>query len=83
MLFRSDTDVLQRSLNRLTARHQQHPSCETLRVSAVRLQEHSHAFLELLNNGQFDLAAQVSGKFETERDIINNQLAAMIADDLP
>ncbi len=78
-----DTDVLQRSLNRLTARHQQHPSCETLRVSAVRLQEHSHAFLELLNNGQFDLAAQVSGKFETERDIINNQLAAMIADDLP
>jgi methyl-accepting chemotaxis protein len=77
-----DTDVLQRSLDRLTARHSHHPSNETLRESAARLQEHGYAFLELLNNGQFDQAAQMSGKFESEREIINSQLATMLADDL-
>jgi methyl-accepting chemotaxis protein len=65
------------------ARHANHPSCTTLRESAVRLQEHGSAFVELLNNGEFDLATQLSGKLESERDTINNQLAAMLADDLP
>jgi len=76
-----DTEVLQRSLDRLTARHAQHPSSETLRQSAARLQEHGNAFLELLINGQFDQAAQMSGKLESEREAINSQLAAMLADD--
>ncbi|MBE1159549.1 methyl-accepting chemotaxis protein [Dyella acidiphila] len=75
-----DTDVLQRSLDRLTARHAQHPTSETLRQSAARLQEHGNAFLELLINGQFDQAAQMSGKLESERDAINNQLSSMLAD---
>jgi methyl-accepting chemotaxis protein len=78
-----DTDVLQRSLDRLTARHNQHPSSEPLRESAARLQEHGNAFLELLINGQFDQAAQMSGKLETEREAINSQLSTMLADDLP
>jgi methyl-accepting chemotaxis protein len=78
-----DTDVLQRSLDRLMARHTNHPSCATLRESAARLQEHGSAFVELLNNGEFDLATQLSGKLENERETINNQLAAMLADDLP
>jgi methyl-accepting chemotaxis protein len=78
-----DTDVLQRSLDRLMARHVNHPSCTTLRESAARLQEHGSAFVELLNNGEFDLATQLSSKLESERDTINNQLAAMLADDLP
>jgi methyl-accepting chemotaxis protein len=77
-----DTDVLQRSLDRLIARHANHPSCETLRESATRLQEHGSAFVELLNNGEFDLATQLSGKLESERETINNQLAAMLADDV-
>jgi methyl-accepting chemotaxis protein len=78
-----DTDVLQRSLDRLTARHNQHPSSEPLRVSAARLQEHGGAFLELLINGQFEQAAQMSGKLDSEREAINNQLATMLADDRP
>jgi flagella basal body P-ring formation protein FlgA len=53
-----DTDVLQRSLDRLMARHD-HPSCQTLRESAARLHEHGSAFVELLNNGEFDLATQI------------------------
>jgi methyl-accepting chemotaxis protein len=77
-----DTDVLQRSLDRLTARHRQHPASEPLRESAARLQEHGNAFLELLINGQFDLAAQMSGKLESEREAINSQLSMMLADDL-
>jgi methyl-accepting chemotaxis protein len=75
-----ETDVLQRSLERLTARRAQHPSSETLRESAARLQEHGNAFLELLIDGQFDQAAQMSGKLETEREAINSQLATMLAD---
>ncbi|GLQ99945.1 methyl-accepting chemotaxis protein [Dyella mobilis] len=75
-----DTDVLQRSLDRLTARRSQHPSSESLRESAARLQEHGNAFLELLINGQFDQAAQMSGKLDSERETINNQLASMLAD---
>ena len=78
-----DVDVLQRSLDRLTARHSQHPSSEPLRESAARLQEHGNAFLELLINGQFDQAAQMSGKLDTEREAINSQLATMLADDNP
>ncbi|GLQ47353.1 hypothetical protein GCM10007862_24040 [Dyella lipolytica] len=77
-----DTDVLQRSLDRLTARHSHHPSSGILRESAARLEEHGHAFLELLNNGQFELAAQMSGKFENERESINSQLTTMLTDDL-
>jgi methyl-accepting chemotaxis protein len=75
-----DTDVLQRSLERLTTRHSHHPASEPLRESAARLQEHGNAFLELLINGQFDQAAQMSGKLESEREAINNQLATMLAD---
>ncbi|RDS81877.1 methyl-accepting chemotaxis protein [Dyella psychrodurans] len=77
-----DTDVLVRSLDRLTARHSQHPSNQTLRESAARLQEHGHAFLELLNSGQFEQARQLCGKFESERETINSQLATMLTDDL-
>ena len=77
-----DTDVLVRSLERLTARHGQHLSNQTLRESAARLQEHSQAFLELLNNGQFDMAKQLSGRFEVERETINSQLATILTDDL-
>lgn len=78
-----DTDVLQRSLDRLTARRANHPCSEPLRVSAARLQEHGNAFLELLINGQFDQAAQMSGKLETEREAINSQLSTMLTDDHP
>ncbi|HTV86138.1 MAG TPA: methyl-accepting chemotaxis protein [Dyella sp.] len=77
-----DTDVLVRSLDRLTARHSQHPSNQGLRESAARLQEHGQAFLELVNTGQFDLAKKLCGKFEAEREAINHQLAAILTDDL-
>jgi methyl-accepting chemotaxis protein len=77
-----DTDVLVRSLERLTARHGQHLSNQSLRESAARLQEHSQAFLELVNNGQFDMAKQLSGRFEVERETINSQLATILTDDL-
>jgi methyl-accepting chemotaxis protein len=76
-----DTDVLQRSLDRLTARHNQHPSSEPLRESAARLQEHGKAFLELLINGEFDQAAKMSGKLDSEREAINSQLANMLDGD--
>ncbi|WP_304488646.1 methyl-accepting chemotaxis protein [Dyella sp. 2HG41-7] len=78
-----DTDVLKRSLERLTARHAHHPSNAGLHESAKRLREHGEAFLELLGNGQVEMATQMSHKLESERDAINNQLAAMLADDLP
>jgi methyl-accepting chemotaxis protein len=75
-----DTDVLQRSLSRLTARHGDHPASSELRESAARLQEQGAAFLELLNTGQLDRAAQVSHTLEGERETINTQLATMLAD---
>jgi methyl-accepting chemotaxis protein len=78
-----DTDALQRSLRRLTARHSSHPSSQLLRESAARLHEQGNAFLELLGNGQLDQAAQVSGIFEGEREALNLQLASMLADDHP
>jgi methyl-accepting chemotaxis protein len=76
-----DTDVLKRSLDRLTARHGDHPSSAGLRESAARLREHGEAFLELLGNGQVELAAQMSDQLEREREAINTQLAAMLADE--
>ncbi|GLQ93833.1 methyl-accepting chemotaxis protein [Dyella acidisoli] len=76
-----DTDVLKRSLDRLTARHGNHPSSTSLHESAVRLREHGEAFLELLGNGQFELAAQMSDKLEKEREAINSQLATILADE--
>lgn len=76
-----DTDVLKRSLDRLTARRGDHPSGASLHESAARLREHGEAFLELLGNGQTELAKQMSDKLETERELINTQLAAMLADD--
>jgi methyl-accepting chemotaxis protein len=74
-----DTDVLKRSLDRLTARHGNHPSSASLHASAVRLREHGEAFLELLGNGQFEQAAQMSEKLESEREAINSQLATILA----
>lgn len=78
-----DTEVLKRSLNRLTARQGHHPSGTGLHESATRLREHGEAFLELLGNGQIELAKQMSDKLETERELINSQLAAMLNDDQP
>ncbi|HET7329432.1 methyl-accepting chemotaxis protein [Dyella sp.] len=75
-----DTDVLKRSLDRLVARHGNHPSGASLHESAARLREHGEMFLELLGNGQFELAAQMSDKLESEREAINSQLAAILAD---
>jgi methyl-accepting chemotaxis protein len=78
-----DTDALQRSLGRLAARHSDHPANLSLRESAARLHEQGTAFLELLGNGQLDQAAQMSSKFESEREAINTQLASMLADNRP
>ena len=75
-----DTDVLKRSLDRLVARHGNHPSGASLHESAARLREHGETFLELLGNGQFELAAQMSDKLENEREAINSQLATILAD---
>ena len=74
-----DTDVLKRSLDRLAARHGNHPSNTSLQESAARLREHGEAFLELLGNGQFEQAAQLSEKLESEREAINSQLAMILA----
>ncbi|GGA27817.1 methyl-accepting chemotaxis protein [Dyella nitratireducens] len=74
-----DTDVLKRSLDRLTARHGSDSSRTSLHASAVRLREHGEAFLELLGNGQFEQAAQMSEKLESEREAINSQLATILA----
>lgn len=76
-----DTDVLKRSLDRLTARHADHPANTALHASAARLREHGEAFLELLGNGQTELATQMSEKLESEREAINSQLALMLADE--
>ncbi|HUA78858.1 MAG TPA: methyl-accepting chemotaxis protein [Dyella sp.] len=78
-----DTDVLKRSLDRLTARHANHPSSAGLHESAARLREQGEAFLELLGNGHVEMATQMSNKLESEREAINSQLAAMLADDNP
>lgn len=78
-----DTEVLKRSLDRLVARHGAHPSGAPLHESAARLHAHGEMFLELLGNGQFEQAAQMSDKLESEREAINNQLSAMLADDNP
>lgn len=78
-----DTDALQRSLDRLAARHDGHPTSQTLRESAARLHEQGNAFLELLGSGQLDQAVQMSGKFESAREAINAQLATMLADNHP
>ncbi|GAB2564101.1 chemotaxis protein [Dyella jejuensis] len=75
-----DTDVLRRSLERLTSRHGHHPSSASLHQSAARLREQGEAFLELLGNGQFEQAAQLSGKLESERETINSQLATILSD---
>ncbi|RDS82106.1 chemotaxis protein [Dyella monticola] len=76
-----DTDVLRRSLDRLTARRGDHPSSASLHESATRLREQGEAFLELLANGQFELAAQMSDKLESEREAINSQLSMILADE--
>jgi len=76
-----DTDVLKRSLDRLTARHGNDASSTRLHESAARLREHGEAFLDLLGNGQFELAARMSDKLESEREAINSQLATILADE--
>ncbi|MGC1549927.1 MAG: methyl-accepting chemotaxis protein [Rhodanobacter sp.] len=76
-----DTDVLQRSLARLTASHRHHPASHALRESAARLHEQGNAFLELLGSGQLDRATQMSAQLESEREAINVHLAAMLADE--
>lgn len=73
-----DTDVLKRSLDRLTARHGNDASRTSLHQSAVRLREHGEAFLEFLGNGQVEQAAQMSEKLESEREAINSQLAVIL-----
>jgi methyl-accepting chemotaxis protein len=75
-----DTEVLKRSLDRLTARQAGHASSDSLHAAARRLREHGELFLELLGDGKLDMAAQVPEKLESEREAINSQLATILAD---
>jgi methyl-accepting chemotaxis protein len=75
-----DTEVLKRSLDRLTARQAGHASSDSLHAAARRLREHGELFVELLGDGKLDMAAQVPEKLESEREAINSQLATILAD---
>ncbi|GLQ86803.1 methyl-accepting chemotaxis protein [Dyella flagellata] len=76
-----DTEVLKRSLDRLTTRRGDQACSASLHESAARLREHGEVFMELLGNGKLELAAQMSDKLESEREMINNQLATILAGD--
>ena len=76
-----DTEVLKRSLDRLAARRGGQASSASLHESAARLREHGEMFLELIGSGKFELAAQMSDKLESERELINSQLAGILASD--
>ncbi|RUL76119.1 methyl-accepting chemotaxis protein [Dyella choica] len=76
-----DTEVLKRSIDRLATRRGSHASSASLQESAARLREHGETFMELLGSGKFELAAQMSNQLESERELINSQLAAILAGD--
>ncbi|MET0331017.1 MAG: methyl-accepting chemotaxis protein [Dyella sp.] len=75
-----DTDVLQRSLDRLTTRLSGHGAGQTLRESAARLREQANSFIEMLGSGLLDQAAQMPARLDSERDTINTQLAVLLAE---
>jgi len=79
-----DTTTLRHAATRLAARRSAHPAASMLQQAAARLDEHSRAFAELLGEGRTDVTASpLPGLVEAERETIQQQLAALLAESEP
>jgi methyl-accepting chemotaxis protein len=76
-----DASTLNRSLARLAASHPGHPAVDALLSAGSRLNGQGSAFLGMVADGKMDQAAQVLGQLESEREALNTQLAALLADE--
>jgi len=75
-----DTTALRRAIAQLTAQRADHPAASLLQQAGARLGEHGHAFAELLGDGRADAASQLPGRVESEREVIQQQLAALLSE---
>lgn len=75
-----DTRALQHSLERLAARHADHPAAQALAEAGARLGEQGGTFVGLLCEGRLEQAQQASRELEAEREALVNQLASVLND---
>lgn len=75
-----DTTALRQAITRITARRSNHPASTLLQQAGAKVGEHGQAFAELLGEGRSDAASQLPACVESEREVIQQQLAALLAD---